>query len=454
MDKISYTGQEEADFIEEDERSEEIKKQTDPKEILKTQEELMSKYDEPEKDTSSEPKESEEETEDKPGSSKDKTETEDPPEKDESDKPDDEQFVLTEDFIKAQPEENREILNKYAGKGKEELAKATANAIALKNDYLKDNEKAIEAVAEKLAELSEEEIVERLVGTQREVGKTEEEESEPEPEITPTISLPDLPKDDPKISEMVNKEIVKRMKEKYPEMPEEIGSAEYMEWEREIQDSKGARGMKKLLSDFDEVENYVNTDFRKAAYAQTNLENLWVESPSEVLEFIDDDSLPKLKYVNDNFIKINNDLMKDEVARIKKELETLDLTEQDLGVDLTLTEDESGSLTNPTLNGYFYVGDSNEVDYSLINQMGKIRLLKKGSLASKFLNQNYIKLINQVSDRKTQSDGLKREKLKDETLSSVKKSSPGAKQVAEDDVRKITDPAKIAKIMEELESKY
>jgi hypothetical protein len=467
MEKISYTGQEEADFYEEDPRSEEIKKMTDPDEIKKAQSELENKYDEPSKeDTSSTVKEpSEDKKEDTSKAEADKTEPKEkeskkePEAKTEGDEDDSEkaepegkidEFKITDEFIKTQPEGNREILSKYAGKDKSEIAKAAANAIAMKNDLMKGKQKLINAYAEELAELPEAELLEQLVQSQRETGVNEYEAPELDEDVE--IVMPALPKDDPKVSAIINTEVVKRMKKLYPDMPDDMKSPEYLEWERELHDEKGQDGVDDLQSAKRSVRSEVTDQLQTVVYAQENLKNLYFDSPNEILDYISEDNLPKLKHINDNYIKINNATAIKEVEAIKNELKTLNLTPEDLGLDLTLRPDASGGLTNPTLDKYLYVGEN--VDESVVGMFGKVPILKPGALADKFIKRNNTLILTHMNSSRVAKDQTEREKIKAETLTSVSSSSSGQKVVPEKDLTKVTNPAELSKIMADIESKY
>lgn len=475
-EKISYTGNEEADFIEEDPRSQVIKEMTDPDEIKAAQELLEEKYTESdEKDTSVEPPEPEKDTSDE--SSEDKTETDNETKTDgeeadkaEADKADageaetdqdgkeadaesgSDEFKLTDEFIEKQPEENREILSKYSGKDKSELAKATANAIAMKDELLKGKKKLIEAYAEDLLELPEDELLEQLIQSQRETGTADAAEAPVIEDEEIEIELPTLPKDDPKVENVISTEVSKRMKKLYPDMPEDMDSAEYLEWERELQDEKGFDGVDKLLADKKAVKQEVTNHLQTVVYAQENLQNLYFDSPSEIIDYIDEDNLPKLKNINDNYVEINNRTALAEVEKIKSELKTLNLTPEDLGLDLTLTKDANGSYFNPTLNEYLYNGDN--VDESLVGMFGKVPILKPGTLANKFLLRNNTLILTHMNSNRAKTDQAKREQLKSETLTNVDGTSSGNKVVAEKDLTKVTDPDALARVMAEIEAKY
>ncbi len=172
--------------IEEDEIKKKIEKIENPeelKEAIKLLDEKISGkeeiQDEPFTDTSSKG-----------------TETTDTPER---------EFILTEEIINNHPEDVRGILSKYRDKNAEEIAKAVANAIALKTPYLKGNEKVIEQIKEDFINKNPEELIEILIDTQREVGRQESGITEQQPEIESEI-FPDIPEEEPGIKEYLEKE--------------------------------------------------------------------------------------------------------------------------------------------------------------------------------------------------------------------------------------------------------
>lgn len=462
MDELSL--EPEKDFFEEDYRSKVIKELTDDEEIDTAIDLLKEKYDVPVKDTTSgepEPKRPEEQVADTSEKPEDKTKLElkskdgdqEPTKPDEPVKP--AEFVLTNELIQKQPEEYREILNKYKGKGKADLAKAAANAAALKSPYLKDNEKAIEAITEKFKNLSDEEIVKTLVETQAKTGLTTEEK--PKFEQTPKeeqIELPVLPEDG-EIKKILDKETIKQLKKLgYDNIPEDFNSDEYKEWERDMQDAGGLLKVKKYLSDLESTETKVRTELRKVVYAQTNLQNLYNDSPAEILPLLTEQNLPRLKKLNDDYRGVNNKSLEEEVGLIKKELANYGITETDLGVDLTLTKDENGSYFNEGLNSLMLNG--NETDPNVVGQMGKVPLLKRGQLTKKFIYENNGKILTFLVNNKAKQAKVEVEKLKDDVLNiSGESKTSGLKTIINpDDVKKITDDTKLDKIIDDLRGKY
>ncbi len=465
---------EEKDFIEEDPRSKVIKNELDGDEELDAAMDLLKeKYDVPVEDTTSgkpEPKKPVEQGEDTSEKPEDKTKIEQKPKgsDQEQKKPDETAklkepvkpedippaFVLTNELIQKQSEEYRDILKKYEGKGKTDLAKAAANAVALKSQYLKDNEKAIGALVEKFETLSNDDIVKTLIETQALVGVAVEPpgKTKPEPLKEEKIELPTLPEDG-KVKEVLNKEVNKRLKKIYPEMPEDIDSEEYKEWERDLQDA-GLRKVEKFLSDVKSVETSVKKELQKVIYAETNLPNLYNESPDEILPILTDENLPKLKRLNDDFRSVNNESLTEEVGLIKKELVKYGLTETDLGVNLTLEKDENGSYYNEGLNSLMLNG--NIADSTIVGQMGKIPFLRKGQLTKKFIFENNAKILTCLAKKNTEQSKVEVDKLKTETLNTLGASkAAGLKTITNpEDIKKITDDDKLDKILDEIKSKY
>jgi len=400
----------EIDFIEEDKRIDVIKKLTDPEEITATQELLEEKYDAPEEETASEeaePKKPEDtsKVEDTSGESKDKTETKTDEElkKPEGDKG----FILTDEVIQKQPENVRDILNKYKDKGKDDLAKATAHAIAAKTPYLKDDETAISAITEKIKVLSDDELLKALIDTQKVIGVNEQPDKPKEEVQKPAkVELPEIP-DTEEFKQAMNSEVYKKLKKKYPDMPE-FNSDEFKDWEVDFKDRSGLIGEGKFVRDFELAENEVKGELQKVIYAQTGLKNLWVESPTEILPILNEANLPKLKDLNDNFVEVNNKALQEEVETIKEELEKYGVTEKDLGIDMTLTKDKNGSLYNEYLNSLMFAGD--QPDPNVIKRIGKVPLLSKGQLAEKLIYKNNLKIMNFLVDNKAKNP---KQKLKD-----------------------------------------
>lgn len=485
MEKESWTGEETANFIEEDSRSEEIRKLTNPEEIQKAQKELEEKYDGPLiQDTPAAKTEPDKSSDTSEKEANDKTEANQPEQKKESDKienaaeekseeakPGDTKdgdaptknnppepsnnFKLTDEFINSQPESNRSILTKYKDKGKDELAKALANAVSLKDPYLKGNDEAIEAITKKLIDLPENDLIDRLVESQREAGFSNistDFDIKKEAEIT----LPDLPKDDPKVLEITNSQIIQRLRKKYPDLPDDLNSPEYREFERDIRDEKGALGEKELLADIDNARAEINKDLQGYLFAQTNLKNLYTSSPTEIFKYLDKYSLGQLKNINDNFRSHNNKTIESEVNAIKTELSKYGLKPEDIGVDLELKPDNNGSYYNETLYKLLFTGDKltkDEIDSDLVDVMGGVTLLKQNKLAQKFSNAYKDKIFTSFVNHKTEAEKAELQKIKNENLNSLRGKTAGGSSFVDGDIRQITDPVKIKNIMAEIEAR-
>jgi hypothetical protein len=474
---INYTADDlslapKTEFFEEDERAEVIKELFDDEEIDASIELIKEKYDMPVKDTISgepEPKKTDEVEDTSEKKPEDKTETEKKVESDQSTetdkkeekKPEEEPakteaFVLTDEIIQKQPEEYREILSKYKDKGKEDLIKAAANAVALKSTILKDNEKAITALAESFKDLSDEEVLNTLIKAQAEVGATEKPEvkTETQKQDEVKIELPSLPENDERVQSILSKETVARLKKKgYTDIPEDLNSEDYKEWERDLQDKGGLRKVEQFLSDLKQAESSVKTELQKVVYAQTNLQNLFVESPGELLPILTDENLPKLKKLNDDSAGHNNKVLEEEVTLINKELEKLGVTPEDLGIDLSLKKEQSGLLFNPVLNDLMYNG--NQRDPNIIGTLGKVAVLKKGQLVKKFLFEHNPKILTALVSKQSQTSKKEVERLKDDALNTLGASKNAGKTVINaENIQNVYDDAQLDKLAETIRSKY
>ena len=451
--------EEDKDFIEEDDRSKVIKELTDDEEIDAAIDLLKEKYDTPDKDTVSdklEPAPAKEQIADTSKESEDKTKLEQKPaSEDKKPEPVKPVFILTDEVINKQPEEYKGILDKYKGKGKADLAKAAANAMALKNDYLKDNQVAIDAVASKIETGTDEEVLKTLIESEAKVGVTEPTDKskiEPSTERSVKIELPTLPEDD-EVNKILNLQTAKRLKKSYPDMPEDMSSEEYREWEKDLLDSGGLSKANNFLKDLDSAQSKVKNELQKVIYAQTNLKNLYNESPAEIIPILTDENLPQLKRLNDDYRSVNNKSLEEEVGLIKKELDKFGVTEKDLGIDLTLAKDQDGSLINKGLNELMFNGDS--TDPNIISLIGKVPVLRKGQLVKKFIFENNAAILTALVNNKSKVTKTEVEKLKSETLNTLGNSKGSGTQIINaDDVSKITDDTKLDKLMSDIKSKY
>lgn len=411
---------------------------------------LEEKIDEPDKDTSLKSKEPEPpiKDEDTSGDKKD----EDIKSDDDKTKEDDEdKFLLTEELIEKQPEENREILSKYKDKSKEDLAQAAANAVALKSPYLKENEKAIALMTEQFLEKSGDELINILVDTQKGAGKTEKEEAK---KVVEKIELPELPDDDPEIQKVLDKEILTRLKVKYPNMPavENLENEDYKEFRRDLNIDDPDN---KFKEDLQQTKEAVKTELSKIVYIQKNLPNLYEESPNEVLPLFTEQNLPRLKALNDNPMSVLEQDIQVEIESIRNGLKKYGLTEKDLDIDLTITKDETGTPFNKTLNDLIVEGrtaDGAPIPSSkIIGVRGKTFWLKQGELARKFKEEFDDKILTAFVEKKTQKEKTHKEKLKDENLKQGFSTGKGGKKVLTvEDIEKLS-PEENKQLLAEME---
>jgi len=394
----------------------------------------------------------EEETE-TPDDDKKKEEEEVKPGGDETIKEDEEKdFTLTEEIILKQPEENQGILNKYKDKSKEDVADAIAHAVALKSPYLKDNEKVIAQMKEQFLEKTGDELIEILVETQKETGRVEDQEVKPEP---PKIVLPAIPEDDPEIGKILEKETLKRLKTKYPSMPEveTMDSEEYKEWRRNLDTDDPDNNFRTEKTN---VQTVVKEELSKVIYIQKELPNLYQDSPTEVLPLFTQENLPRLKALNDNPMNVLEQDIQKEVEVIRNGLKKYGLTEKDLKIDLTITKDEKGRPYNEVLNNLITVGKTANGDPipsdKIIGIRGKVFWLKQGELARKFREEYDDKILTEFVNKKTQSDRLTKDKLRDETLREPSGTGKGGgKALTVEDIEKENNPERIKQILADLE---
>lgn len=467
---------EDEDFTEETATEEtekvDLTKETDPEAVKAAMELIEEKYTEPGKDTSvvaAEPVKPTEENKDTSADPEDKTETdvkpkpdeakptdgeETPPEKTEPAKED--EFSLTDDIISKQPEADREMLQKYAGKPKAELAKAAANAIALKNPFLKDDKESIERITKKILLLNNDEIIKTLTDSQRETGKsTATEKTEPVQKPVTEFKLPEIP-DDPNVQKLLSQETLKSLKKKYPEMPDDPDSPEYKEWRRDLQYDNPDNTFK---DDLKQAELDVKGKLSKILYIQTNLSNLFENSPEEILPRLNDQNLPRLKALNDDPW---GELVKDtqrEIDVIRNSLKEYGLTEKDLGIDFTITKDKEGLPYNEVINSLIISGvDENGkpiLNSEIIKQRAKTFWLSPGQLADKFDKTFRAKIITTFANKQTSKAKMERERLKENTLPTVGGTTRGQAHttIVKPEDLQTTSLEQIQKIQADLEAK-
>jgi len=456
---------------EDDKQTKAIKDMEEPEEVKAALELLGEKIDEtPKGDTPSKPTEPDEFPKEEEKDTSKVTEKTEAEKKIEVEKklngeeppklPDDEtKFLLTDEVIEKQPEENKAILAKYKGQGKEELAQAAANAVALKTPHFKDNPKAIALFKEQFLEKTDDELINILVDTQRETGRVEKPAEEKK--SIPKIELPSLPDDDPEIQKILDKETLVRLKAKYPNLPavENMDAEEYKEWRRDLNTDEPDN---KFKEDLQQTREAVKTELSKVVYIKNNLPNLFEESPNEVLPLLTEANLPRLKALNDNPMSVLEQDLQTEIEIIKNGLKKFGLTEQDIIVDgkpldLTVTKDETGTPFNKTLNDLIMEGKTADgtpiPSGKIIGTRGKTFWLKQGELARKFKEEFDDKILTAFVNKKTQTEKVVKEKIKDETLleASGKGGGGGKKVLTVEDIQKEQDPVKMQKILADLE---
>jgi len=430
------------EYLDDDPQNAIISKVTDEKELDAMEQQIRDdlkkaedgKESETEQKTDTSEKIESKGTETEPDKKSEKPETSDTPEDDNLIRPPakDGEFVVDEEFINKQPEENRELFKLVLGKSKADLAKAAANAIAMKSDYLKGNEKAIEGIAEKILEGTDEEIYTTFIDTKRSAGITDpppekkEEESEVKDEIPK--DLPEL-EDTEAVQKLVSAELFKQLKVKYPEMPDDMESLEYREYKRD------------MVSDDDEKAAEFNKD-----------KDLFTGEIKGTLQ--------KFAYLSKNHTEINNLRYNKEVKAITKQLDTLGLTVKDLGIDLELKPDSNGLLFNNELNTL--MEDSKGLDPYVIEKVGTIPFLinetdKNGMtpLTKKFFFENNLKIMALVANRNVSKDKVIIEKLKDDNLNTLHEKATGdaskSNLLSEEEISKMNDDDAIDKEMRKLE---
>jgi len=365
-----------------------------------------------------------------------------------------EDFILDKEIIDSHPEEDRGILNKYIGKSKKDIAIAVANAIAVKNPVIKDDKEAIEALAEKLATKSDEDLIKKLIQSQRIVGQSTTQTPK-EKEKGKELELPEFPEDNPKFKEILEKEALKRLKSKYKTMPDvdNMSNEEYLEWRRDldIEDPDNT-----FREDKNKTLNEVRDELRKVIFVQKELSNLYDNSPDEILPILNEQTYPRLKALNDRPQDVLFEDVKKEVENIKSELNKLGLSEKDLGIDLTIVKDESGMPFNQVLNELVVKGidaSGNPIlEDGLIGRRGKTFWLIPGQLSSKFMSKYNSKIMTSLIEKKIRDEKIRREELRDTALIQPKGTSGDTKRIVSlEDIDNETNPEVIKRLVKELE---
>jgi hypothetical protein len=412
-----YSEHEEQDIVIEDGQLNEVEKITDDEELKAAKELLLEDIEKEEKKTDepSQPvvKADEDNLSDEALEAKKKEAQSDESTKKADEKPadvkDDKQFTVTDEFIATQSDDVKALLTLFKGKGKADLAKAAAHAVALKNPYLKDDEKLIGAMQEKFENYTNDELVKTFIETQKETGK---QTQEPPPAKSPVletvekiesrkdVTLPPIEETE-EIKTMIDKQVQTRLKKFYEDIPEDTNSVEYREWKRDKMDEDPEK-FQDFLQAKKEITSQVKTDLQKITYYQNNHK------------------------------EINNNRYENEVVQIKEQLKSIGLTEKDLEVDLTLSKDEDGLNYNKVLDSY--IRDGEDLDSKIVGVIGDKVFLKvnkdnKGltPLAKKFLSDNYLTIASAIARKQVSDDKKEVERLKAENLNSLGDRKTGGK---------------------------
>jgi hypothetical protein len=355
-------------------------------------------------------------------------------------------FILTEYTINSYPEEYRGILSKYKGKSRAEIEKAIANAVIFKTGQ---------------------DAVQALIDTQKETGKARHDQSSgtgsfetksssfPNPEELPPLA------ENEEVNKAVSAEALKRLRmSKYPDMPADLNSEEGKNWLnaaalRQLKPAypdlpldPGSPEYQEFLRDLhDENPELANDFLYEKRRAVQNIQNEFVNTSLNVKN-----DLQQLIYVRNNYKSINNSRLEAEVEAIKKELNQLGLTEQDLGINLLLQKDESGSFYNNFLSPLMLNGESS--DPNVIGYIGQFPILKENKLREKFLYANNIKILNLLAGRRVRETQKETERLKDTNLNSLggqaSSGAPGA-ALTLDKINSTTDEGALKKEKARLE---
>jgi flagellar motility protein MotE (MotC chaperone) len=403
--------------IQEDKQVEIINDIKDDEELAAAKELILEDLSEPDKGTSdgsessAEPNKPTADEKDKGTSDLDKSNSKDAADQSiTKDKADD--FVLTDEKINSYPEEFRGILQKYKGKSREELEKAIANAVLFRNYQ---------------------DVVKALVDTQRETGSARQPEK-PKTTIPKPDELPPLQEDNEEVQKVIAQESVKRLKEIYPGMPDDLNSEEGRSWQNSIAlrqlktkypdmpDDPYSLEYQDFIREMQDVNPDKAYDFQfDKRQAIQNLNEQFNKTSSQVKQ-----DLKQLIYIQNNHVNMNNTRLENEVNGIKAELQKLGLTEKDFGIDLSLSKDNDGLLYNGELNNLMLNGDM--PDPNVISYVGRYPILKEGLLKQKFLYTNSIKLANLLASKKISENRKELERLKDTNLNSLGGSSSNRTQ--------------------------
>lgn len=444
MDK--YSEHEDEDIVVEDKQISDIENITDEEELQAAKELLLEDIEKEENksvETSQPLKKEEDNLSDEALEAKKKEAQSDDSKKADAvstEKKADEKFTVTDEFIATQPEDVKALLNNFKGKGSADLAKAAAHAIALKNPYLKDDEKVIAAMTEKFEKYTNDDLLKTFIETQKETGKSGQEQSSSQKspvietiekiEQKKDVSLPPIEETE-EIKAIIDKQVHNNLKKYYEDVPEDMNSVEGREWKRD----KAAEDPEKF-DEFLQAKKVITSEIKS--------------------------DLQKITYFQNNHKEINNSRYESEVDVIKNQLKTLGLTEKDLSIDLTLTKDSEGLDYNDTLNSLMREGES--LDGNLLGAIGdkvflKVNKDKRGltPLAKKFLSEYSLDIASAIARRQVSDDKKEIERLKDENLNSLGDRKTGGKTpelLTAESIEKITDEELLKRKKRELESSF
>ena len=370
-----------------------------------------------------------------------------------------EDFIITQEFIEAQDEESKKILHKYLNKGKEEIAKAISHAIALKSPYIKDNPKIIEAIENEYKNKSNDELIKILVDTQKSVGRQDTNQFEKK---VPNYQDIKIDFNSPEISQILEKEMISLLKEKYPSMPDNIQSfndEEYKEWRRDLNIDEPDNT---FIEDYKRIRGLVEDNTKKFLFVKDELKNLYTDNPFEIYERIKDadaDKLRALKELNDNPTQVLFNDINEEISKIRNWLkQKYNLTENDIGIKLEIQKDRNGNPYNEVLNSLMvkkYPNGEIYLDPEVITTHAKVFWLNKDSLFNKFVKEYELQAQKTYFEKMLFEDKKKRQTLKRETLKEGvgTGSSSGTRRYTLEDIENINNPEIINKIIKELENR-
>ncbi len=239
-----------------------------------------------------------------------------------------------------------------------------------------------------------------------------------------------------------------------------MDSEEYKEWRRDLDIDNPDNNFRE---DLKTIKETVKQDISKIIFVQEKLPNLYEQSPTEILPILTQENLPKLKKLNDDPMSVFVEDLKEEIEVIKNNLKKFNLTEADLGIDLSISYDENGYPTNEVINQILVKGFTPDgipiPNQDIISvKKGKTRdyiyWLNKGQLAKSFKEQFEDKILTAFFEKKAGQESSLRNKLKRETLkegSGGRSSNSKNNVYTLEDIEKIDNPEVLKKIIAELE---